>query len=70
MASPKKRKQPSQPSNQAAGIATKMFSIILAGALLGLLLDRVWQTEKPYFTAFFTVAAVFYSLYSVLREFL
>jgi F0F1-type ATP synthase assembly protein I len=71
MPNPKKKSHPSRPSSQAAaGIATKMFSTILAGVFVGMLVDYALKTDKPYFTAFFSVVAVFYALYSTLRDFL
>lgn len=51
-----------------SGLAFQMAAIIGLGAWGGKQLDQYYQTSKPYFTIFLSLAAIAAALYLVIRD--
>lgn len=67
---PKQEKKPLNDYAKYSGIAFKMMTICLAGVFGGIKLDAYFETEKPFFTIFLSIAAVALSIYAVVVDLL
>lgn len=53
-----------------SGIAFQMIAIILIGVFGGMKIDKWLKTEKPVFTALFSVLAVILAIYYSIKDLL
>ncbi len=55
---------------QYAGMAFQMGILLAAGAFIGKKADQHFATERPYFTALFSILFLFTAFYKIFKDLL
>ena len=64
-----RKKQPNAILKYSA-LATQMMVIIIVGALGGIQLDKIFETQTPWFTGGLTILSVFVAMYFAMKDLL
>jgi ATP synthase protein I len=65
---PPKKKKPLDNYVKYSSFAFQMAIIIFIFIFVGQKVDNLFKTPKPYFTAFFSVIGVFFSMYQIIKN--